>query len=441
MRIIGCLFVILPVFLFYVFRNKKEDLFSPLNAFTLLFIIKILISLIGITNVNRIDEDNGFLYSALTDDSSFLEYCILQSIGYILVLFGISIALRRTKKIDQSGITISPILSRSYMFWGILFFLTGILGFILIMRKVGGVGYFFSNLHLRRVLVRDLDFESMLLSFMDKGPMLIIFSKKYSGKKLSIIDFLMILITGLMSGLGGRKALLMLVIECVFIYHYAIRKIQIKNLLKPIYVVIAVLLFFFFSIYSQFRREGAMEEFLKNPIAFYQENSSGDVVETVVGESYVPFYIAIIYYFRDHDFWLGSSFKGLLTAPIPSSMYPNKPPVDDGMYLYSIAQGRPNIKPTMPAKSLDGTSWPLETFGSMYANYGIPGVLIGMFILGLIIGWSYKKMVKSQFGFLWLLMYVNVLFTFELSTLRIFQIILLYITLAIVASLAKRMHL
>lgn len=438
MRVIGCILVILPIIFFLLIRNKKEDFFSPKSAFTFLYFIEIVLSVWQLTSVDSIREENGFLYSALIDDSCFLKYCILQSISYILVMFGINTIQKKTTNKEVNCVSISPALAHSYLVWGILFYIIGVVGFFLIMRKVGGIVYFFSNLQYRRLLVRDLDFETMLLSFLNNAPLLIIFSKRYSGKKMSIVDILLIILAGLMSGLGGRKALLMLFIECIFIYHFAIKRINIKVFLKPVYILLAVFLFFFFSLYSQLRREGAVEEFLNNPIAFYQENSEDGVLSTVAGESYVPFYIAIIDYFRDHEYWHGASFKGLLTAPIPSSFYKQKPPVDDGMYLFSIAQGNPNIKPVMPASSLDGTSWPLETFGSMYANFGTIGVLVGMLILGLIIGWSYKKMILSGSSFLWLLMYVNVLFTFELSTLRIFQVFLSFVTLAIVSFFANK---
>ena len=114
--------------------------------------------------------------------------------------------------------------------------------------------------------------------------------------------------------------------------------------------------------------------------------------------------------------------------------------VDDGMYLYSIAHGRPNVKPVMPAKALDGTSWPLETFGSMYANFGVFGVFIGMLLIGMIIGWSYRKMVLEKFSFLWLLMYIHILFSFEISTLRIFQTFIFFISIFVISFIVKKIH-
>ncbi|MGQ7148454.1 hypothetical protein ACUOA8_59935, partial [Escherichia sp. SS-MK2] len=73
----------------------------------------------------------------------------------------------------------------------------------------------------------------------------------------------------------------------------------------------------------------------------------------------------------------------LFKAPLPRSIYPEKPPVDDGMYIRTIAEGY-NVTPSRPVQELYASSWPPETLGSMYANFWIPGVVFGMYILGII---------------------------------------------------------
>ena len=159
----------------------------------------------------------------------------------------------------------------------------------------------------------------------------------------------------------------------------------------------------------------------------------------MAGESYVPFYVSIVDYFDSNDKWDGASFLGLMSAFIPSSFYPDKPPVDDGMYLYSIAHGN-NVNPPMPTRDLDGTSWPLETFGSMYANFGFIGVIVGMFFLGYIISYTFKKMVYSNYQFKYVIFYIIMLFTFEISTLRIVKALLAFIILSFIQLIIKRKH-
>lgn len=441
MRLFGCLIIIIPVILYLIFRDKRKGFFAPKNTYTFLYIIKVVVGVISFSDVHNVTEENDFLRYAMLNDDSFFKYCFFQSIGYILVLWGINY-FEKKQIVPKKGneAILNKKVANSYLFWGIAFFIVGTMGFMLIMSKVGGIWYFFSNLHLRRYLVSDLDFDSMILSFVNKGPLLLIFAKKYTGKKITPFDIVLVIAAGIMSGLGGRKALIMLSIECVFIYHFAIHRIKVKEFFKPSYIISGLALFLFFSTYSKFRREGAMDEFVNNPVEFYVENSGDGIMSSLSGESYVPFYVLIVDHFTNHDYWYGSSFGGLTTAIIPSSFYPQKPPVDDGMYLYSIAQGRSDVRPVMPTKSLDGTSWPLETFGSMYANFGFLGVIFGMALLGLVIGWFYKKMIREGYSFLWLIMYIQVLFTFELSTLRIFQTFLTFVTMGLVYMFVKKIR-
>ena len=176
-----------------------------------------------------------------------------------------------------------------------------------------------------------------------------------------------------------------------------------------------------------------MEAFFNDPMTYISENTK-EIGDQIRGESYVSVYTAAIYHAEDCGYWYGKSFLGLITAPIPSSFFNDKPPVDDGMYLYSICNGR-NVEPVAATKSLDGSSFPLETFGAMYLNFGPVGVLLGMFVVGLAIGFAYYKMIKKNGDFMSLLMYVIVLFTFEMSTLRIFQVLISFVMLYIISKL------
>ena len=73
------------------------------------------------------------------------------------------------------------------------------------MSKTGGVAYFFSNLQYRTYLVRDLDFESYLLSLLNYAPLLIIYSKRWTKGKIRFIDIILIIFAGLMVGLGEER--------------------------------------------------------------------------------------------------------------------------------------------------------------------------------------------------------------------------------------------
>lgn len=432
MRILGAIIAAIPIVTMIRIFNKKEVL-APSNLYSVLYLITILIpTLIYAGNDSIAQLSNKYLRDAVSDDSIYLQYTILQTISYYLVLLGIGLRFRQRTLVyvfpssyshdeETENYNFNDTINHKYKFWGLLFTIIGFGIFYIIMQKVGGAYYFFSHLQYRLSLTRDVDLLSWLLPLLHYGPLVLVYSLRETRKKMSIWMLLLIIVSGFCCGLGGRKAVILMLFEAITIYHYSVKSISIKNIFKPKYVILIVVIAVFFITYVQFRQEGAFESFLSNPYTFIKDNSSG-ISKVFTSESYVSFYMAIIKYFRNHSYWRGSSYLGLLTAIIPSSLFAGKPPVDDGMYLYSICQGRTDIFPVMKTSALNGSSYPLETFGSAYANFGIIGLFLAMIFLGVIINYFYRKLKKSNYSLFSIIIYAQVIFGFEFSTLRIFQL-------------------
>lgn len=430
MRLIGAIIALVPLLTILRIFNKRE-LLAPTNLYSLLYIVTIMIpTIIYAGDTSAALLTNGYLREAVSDNAIYLTYTVIQTVGYHLVLFGMGLRLKDRKLLYVSpkayrsvneGRDYSSTASINYKFWGILFTVAGFGVFILMMQKVGGIYYFLTHLQYRSSMTRDLDLLSWFLPLLQYGPLIIVYSLRGTGKRMSVWLLILIVIAGFCYGLGGRKAIILMLFETITIYHYAVRPISLRDALQPKYIILGITLVIFFVTYVQFRREGALESFLLDPYSFINGNNQG-IAKVFTSESYVSFYMATIKYFKENALWKGASYLGLLTAIIPSSLYAGKPPVDDGMYLYSICQGRTDIMPVMKTSSLNGSSYPLETFGSTYANFGVFGVIIGMVFLGIVIGYFYKKLEKSNYNLFYIIIYAQVIFGFELSTLRMFQL-------------------
>lgn len=428
-RFVGVTIAVVPLLSTLIMFNKKE-LLAPTNLFSMMYLIKILIpTLIYYWHDNIQSIGNAFLFDAVSDSHTYFKYCILQTLSYYLVIIGIGIRVNNRKVlfVSSQSYASSPKPSNDISInfnirrWGIFFTIVGGIDFLLIMSKVGGIQYFFTHLQYRTFLTRDLDLLSWILPCLQYGPLLIVYSLKGENKPISCKLLVLIVLAGFFSGLGGRKAVVLLLFEAITIYHYTVRPISINKILAPKYIILFLFIALFFVTFVQFRTEGALEKFIEDPIAFFKSNNQG-VIRVFTSESYVPFYMFIIKHFDNASFWHGSSYLGLLTAIIPSSLFAAKPPVDDGMYLYSICQGRTDIHPVMRTSELNGSSYPLETFGAAYANFGIVGLMIGMLLLGIVISFFYRKLNKTQYSFFSIIIYSQVIFGFEFSTLRIFQL-------------------
>lgn len=72
----------------------------------------------------------------------------------------------------------------------------------------------------------------------------------------------------------------------------------------------------------------------------------------------------------------GESYKILLTKLVPRLVWNNKPSDEAGNkfgHIYKVLQETDN-----------STSWNMPTFNEFYSNYGLKGIIVGMFILGFI---------------------------------------------------------
>lgn len=438
-EVIGIL-ALLPFITWILTHKKYKDIAAPYNLFTLLYVINVMIPVILYTNVDTAQTiSEKYIRNAVANNSTYCTYIILQTMCYYLVIFGTKLRIGKSynKFLDNDEKAVVDLeVQKKFKYIGIVMWFIGAAAFLKIMSQVGGMYYFFTHLQYRASLTRNMDFLSWVLPFVNYGVLFIVYSYKGTEKPLNIRIILLIVVSGIMSGLGGRKSLLILLIEALLLYHYCVKKIDIRKLLKIKYVLGIVAIYFFFIIMSKFRTEGAFEAFIQNPTAFVKQSNNG-ILSTIRGESYVTYYMAVIEYFKTNSLWLGKSFLGLITAIIPSSLFPGKPPVDDGTYLYSICQGRTDIIPPMSFSELNGSSLPLETFGSMYANWGLFGLIFGMILLGGIYGYAYRKMKNSSYSLFSVVIYTQIIFTFQLSTLRIFQLFELVIVFGVVTFLCS----
>jgi len=98
--------------------------------------------------------------------------------------------------------------------------------------------------------------------------------------------------------------------------------------------------------------------------------------------------MVVLGYFLEHDYWGLGNYYSVVIAPIPSNLFPDKPPVDTGRYLASIGWGW-EVSPPVPKYSIASTSWP-DRFLAGYMSFGI----FGYFLLSGISGFFYGAVFR-----------------------------------------------
>lgn len=120
--------------------------------------------------------------------------------------------------------------------------------------------------------------------------------------------------------------------------------------------------------------------------------------------------------------WYGMVFLNLLYMVVPSGIFGNKPPLDDGLYLINAMHG--NVySPNTPRfdMAIQSGSVPFATQGLMYVNFGLFGVILGGFVTGLLLkaisNYFYSSRRKNPFFFAYLFFYFC--FMFQITPLLI----------------------
>lgn len=188
---------------------------------------------------------------------------------------------------------------------------------------------------------------------------------------------------------GERKNPILLIIFAMMAWNFRVGEIKIASAGK-----LVSLLFFmvFASLFPELRKEGAMEMFATHP---------GDILVASIENwgqlfarlSDVETSLFVYSHFDElRKFWFGSSWPDLITGLIPSAMFPNKPPIDEGVYIYALAHYE-NATPPMPLRELTPVGWPLSRVTGPFVHFGVIGVLVG----GLITGWLMRLISKITF--------------------------------------------
>ena len=147
--------------------------------------------------------------------------------------------------------------------------------------------------------------------------------------------------------------------------------------------------------------------------------------------------VVVIGYFNTHDFWHGALYESLLHAYKPRSRYPDKPPIDTGVYLNHIRQGG-TLSPPVPANSLAPSSWP-DGYLAGYISFGYLGLILISIFSGALFGFFYRLVRLTHFAIGPVIIYgmFGFMGAIPLSPLGIIQMLLIIIPVSILGWLCS----
>lgn len=266
----------------------------------------------------------------------------------------------------------------------------GAAAYMSFLAQIGGLSRLWITLYNRTVIAEGTSYIAAVytLLFTLLG-VLLTYSLRFRMTRLrrGVVIVGMLVVAAVLSSTGGRTLAVTAIVFALMTVHYGVKRFH--RLLTPGTAALGAVLFVFIVVMPLFRSSSAYERYNGRPdlVASDALLSLGKVAPQF---SMADRGMVIVQYFTPERLWLGASYLDLLTAPIPRTRMPDKPPVDEGVYLTAIFQGQ-EVRPSMPARQLPISSQPMGTW-IMYMNFGLPGWLAAMFLTGAVIAAAYRYM-------------------------------------------------
>lgn len=398
--------------IFIIFYKKEKNLFSPICFFCLLQF------LYYVPNIINKDVEN---YTLLTNENTLTVF-LYEVIYIFFVVLGY---LMKSKKINEN-ITIvhldNEVPKKNYDAIILITFLIGLSAKIFVVQKLGGIQFVFNNMSLAySAQSSGYGLINYIAKFMLIG-ILLMFKKMIGNKKFinKIILLLMVLIYMASYFIySSRGPALELILLLAFCSNFLMKKNKLKDIIKPKYLIIVICTALIAVILVNFRSNSSGQTLNMDITSNLSNTTSAFIDEfSKVGRD------AFTYdYFNSENFWNGKAYMNILTGFIPSKIYPNKPPVDEGLYLLHLMLGIP-IDPNSGRLDLyyKAGSVPFTSQGLMYANFGILGIAIGAALIGILYSKSYD-ILKKRCNVFTVANYFYFLYMFEFTPLHIMNTI------------------
>lgn len=397
------LLLISGLYLFFILifyqldRSHNQDTFSAVKLIAYFACIELFVLFWFAIDSNSIEE---LIFKSVAPVFRDIQLVYLAYFFSIIVYFSVSIGAflgsygtgRMSLLIDRLFLHSRAIGKKHRLFLGIFLYALGVVLFLLFLNQIGGLASIWAwpqyGLSTKTAGLGYLQTAYNLLTIL--GIFLIYAATARKRQWL----FLTVFIIGavfILAALGQRTPVAIMVFAILIIHHYKVKKI--RNILSIKMALIAILMISFLFFFLQVR-EGTLT-FDSTGIEFVAKKNKfkTDVIQRL---GVIERQIVVIGYFNEHDFWYSGLYESLVHAYKPRSSFPDKPPIDTGVYINTIAQGAV-IHPPVPFSRMDPTSWP-DGYLAGYMSFGFVGLILVSVISGIVFGFFYRLVLLSNFA-------------------------------------------
>jgi hypothetical protein len=349
-----------------------------------------------------------------------VAYVLLMAVSFVFTLLGVRSGAARALAARlpvQHASRMTPARCRVALVFAVV---VGLAAYFWFLHSIGGLLNLWAHMWLRTRLASGAGYLLYLYTLLLTYAAALLVYRLRFGRTPARMAQAVVGIMGIavvLASTGGRAPLISLMIICFLVHHYCVRRRT--RLLTPGIAALGTVILAFFLAAPLFRTGGAFERYTQNPELLGQDATKS---LSLLAPQFSPFdrTAVMLAYFTPDRMWMGRSYIDLAFAPVPRSVYPRKPPVDDGVYLKMIVDGHP-VRPSTPLAEMLPTSWPMGNL-VLYMNFGPAGLLVGMFLGGVVIGAAYHYMRRTGYALVSVVVYqLSVLGIFQLSVYGIVQ--------------------
>lgn len=348
--------MILPFFL-------TNDLMHPFNIFLITSQFLFVFNMIDI-NANKDSFRYGSLSSSYHDIAFFWAILVIL-VWYVLMYLGYFYSKNIKSKYKIN------ILFKIYNIKSIsiILILIGIISYTFIVFLKGGFSGLIEALTGRVEAYAGLAYFIKLTGLTAIGAIMLLgIGYKKTSLILILASFLML------ASFGGRAgAFFGSIFPYLVFYHYQVRRLKI---IKLVPLAIATIIFAIglgnYRLYRETRINFSGFYDLLSNIANNQQG--GEILPSLIGSLMNG----------NIDYQFGSTFVNIIFAPIPSSLWPNKPQIDESGIV---------------GKALMGSEYwglPPGPYGISFFNFGFIGVILFAFLTGVFVQRIYYRFILTE---------------------------------------------
>lgn len=403
MRIIyGSVLAILYSISFAWSYRVTKDVFSPMCFFPFMQLVAY------VPGIMFFDAHLG----VYLDEVNTFYVFVVQIAVLFFTCMGVAIYNANTKG-RSFHYEITQVRTRNMTWVGLVLYVTGLIAMSYFIHTSGGISCILTNTQIEYATGRSYLWS--LHKLMVIGILCFFQSRKKPSMVLLTTTFLTYACTIII--FTKRAPILEALLVIIMAWHYRVKKLRIVDFLRPRTALIALMVAILVVALPT----------LRNPLGFSTYHSRAEFlgegwrhIDNIFREYSFVSRDAFVYSNYDvNNMYFGRTIINLVAAPLPSSVFNWKPPVDDGIYLANFINGHYVCPPSKdyPIEN----SIPFSSQGSMFANFGIAGVVAGSLLMGIMYARSYAILRDTNYHVLAIFTYQTIMYKFGLSAKNVIQ--------------------